>query len=42
MSETYPDDFIMSPKIDLVFKELMTNKKVRKRHRHKRYKAAKH
>ncbi len=29
MSETYPDDFIMSPKIDFVFKELMTNEKVR-------------
>ena len=30
MTETYSDDFIMSPKVDLVFKELMANAKVRK------------
>ncbi len=31
MSEIlYPSDFIMSPKVDFVFKELMTNAKVRK------------
>lgn len=26
----YPDDFIMSPKVDFAFKELMTNDLVRK------------
>lgn len=30
MSETFSDDFIMSPKVDFVFKELMSNPKVRK------------
>lgn len=30
MNETFSDDFIMSPKVDFVFKELMSNPKVRK------------